>query len=176
MNWEGLSRDQFVEANTLLYGYLLSSQGDRVAMANSVEGRVPFLDHRVIEFANRLPARYKLRALREKAVLRHSVADILPASICNRVKQPYRAPDVQSFFTGGKAHALVEDLLNASSITHAGYFNPQAVNRLLQKCRAGRAIGFADNMAFIAILSTMLLHRQFVVSNDEARNCNPACA
>src|SRR5439155_12734572 len=50
--WSGLSRDQFIEASTLLPGYLLSSQGDRMTMANSVEGRYPFLDHRVIEFGN----------------------------------------------------------------------------------------------------------------------------
>ena len=50
-----LGRDQYVEAHTLMSGYLLSSQGDRMAMANSIEGRFPFLDHRVIEFANRLP-------------------------------------------------------------------------------------------------------------------------
>ncbi len=160
--WAGLSRDQYVEAQTLLYGYLLSSQGDRVAMANSVEGRVPFLDHRVIEFANALPANYKLRGLREKAVLRKSVEDLLPASIVNRVKQPYRAPDSQSFFYGAETSGLVQDLLSPESVRAAGYFDPVAVGRLLDKCRAGRAIGFADNMAFVAILSTMLVHGTFI--------------
>ena len=161
-SWEGLSRDQFVEAHTLLYGYLLSSQGDRVAMANSVEGRVPFLDHRVIEFANTLPANYKLRGLREKAVLRKSVEDLLPPSIVNRVKQPYRAPDSQSFFYGAETSGLVHDLLSPESLRSAGYFDASAVGRLVEKCRAGRAIGFADNMAFVAILSTMLVHGTFV--------------
>ena len=55
------------KAHTLMTGYLLSSQGDRMAMAASVEARYPFLDHRVIEFACRLPPRLKLRGLREKA-------------------------------------------------------------------------------------------------------------
>lgn len=71
--WEEMDRDQYVEAHTLLSGYLLSSQGDRVAMANSIEGRVPFLDHRVIELANRLPARFKLRTLVEKHLLKKSM-------------------------------------------------------------------------------------------------------
>ena len=79
--WDGLSRDQYLEAKTLLSCYLLSSQGDRVAMANSVEGRVPFLDHELIEFVNALPAKYKLRGLEEKAVLRAALADGLPAEI-----------------------------------------------------------------------------------------------
>jgi asparagine synthase (glutamine-hydrolysing) len=161
-SWDGLSRDQYVEAQTLLSGYLLSSQGDRVAMANSVEGRVPFLDHRVIEFANRLPPRYKLRGLTEKAVLRRAVQDLLPSAIVKRVKQPYRSPDSRSFFAGGAGAALVEDLLSAERLRSAGYFDSAAVGRLVDKCRAGRAIGFADNMAFVGILSTMLVHDAFV--------------
>jgi asparagine synthase (glutamine-hydrolysing) len=100
---EGLARDQYVEAHTLLSGYLLSSQGDRVAMANSIEGRVPYLDHRVIEFASRLPARLKLRGLDEKAVLRAALRPMLPDDIVRRTKQPYRSPDSSSFFDGGNA-------------------------------------------------------------------------
>lgn len=160
--WSPLSRDQYVEAQSLLFGYLLSSQGDRVAMANSVEGRVPFLDHRLIEFANRLPPRYKLRGLVEKAVLRRAVRDILPPRILDRVKQPYRAPDSQAFFADGKARELVADLLGDARIRGAGYFDPAAVRRLLEKCRKGKVIGFADNMAFVGILSTMILHERFV--------------
>jgi asparagine synthase (glutamine-hydrolysing) len=160
--WAGLSRDQFVEAQTLLFGYLLSSQGDRVAMANSVEGRVPFLDHRVIEFANKLPPKYKLRGLREKAVLRKAVSGLLPTSILERVKQPYRAPDSQSFFHNGEASTVVQDVLSPERIRAAGYFDDALVSRLVAKCRAGKAIGFADNMAFIGILSAMLVHELFL--------------
>lgn len=160
--WAGLSRDQYVEAKTLLSGYLLCSQGDRVAMANSIEGRFPYLDHRVIEFANALPPRYKLRGLREKVVLKDALRDLLPGEIVDRVKQPYRAPDAQSFFENGKPLPFVCELLSPDRLRSAGYFAPDAVGRLLDKCRAGRAIGFADNMAFVGILSTMLLHQQFV--------------
>lgn len=161
-DWAGLSRDQFVEATTLLSGYLLSSQGDRVAMANSVEGRVPFLDHNVIEFANSLPPRFKMRGLNEKAVLRAAAKDLLPPSICDRPKQPYRAPDNQSFFKGGPGEDLVGGLLNRATLKDAGYFDSVRVGRLVDKCRAGRAIGFADNMAFVGILSTMLIHELFI--------------
>lgn len=160
--WQGLARDQYVEAKTLLAGYLLSSQGDRVAMANSVEGRVPFLDHRVVEFANRLPATYKLRALTEKAVLRKALQGLLPDEIVTRVKQPYRAPDAPSFFVDGKALDYVEALLAPQSIRDAGYFDAGAVTRLIEKCRVGRAIGFGDNMAMVGVISTMLVHRGFV--------------
>lgn len=161
-NWSGLSRDQYVEVQTLLFGYLLSSQGDRVAMANSVEGRVPFLDHRLIEFVNQLPPRYKLRRLTEKAVLRHACRGLIPPAVLNRVKQPYRAPDSQAFFVDGKPLDFVADLLDEARLRAAGYFEPAAVRRLLEKCRAGRAIGFADNMAFVGVLSTMLVDEIFI--------------
>lgn len=160
--WNGLGRDQYVEVQTLLSGYLLSSQGDRVAMANSIEGRFPFLDHRVIEFTNRLPARYKLRGLNEKAILRRALDGLIPDEILNRVKQPYRAPDCVSFFQGEKALDYVDYLLSAPRVRDAGYFEPAAVSRLVEKCRKGRAIGFGDNMAFVGILSTMILDEHFV--------------
>ena len=166
--WEPLARDQYVEAKTLLEGYLLSSQGDRVAMAHSVEGRVPFLDHRIVEFAATLPARYKLRGLHEKAVLKAALADLLPAEICARTKQPYRAPDAPCFFTDGAPLPYVQELLSDRSLREAGYFDAGAVRHLVEKCRAGRAIGFGDNMALVGVISTMLLHQQFVGAERRA--------
>ena len=160
--WQPLNRDQYLEAHTLLSGYLLSSQGDRMAMANSVEGRFPFLDYRLIELANRLPARYKIMGLEEKYLLKHIVKNLIPESIRKRTKQPYRAPDSQAFFTKGKPADYVSYLLGSERIKRSGYFNPQAVRKLMEKCSAGRAIGFADNMAFVGILSTMLLDELFI--------------
>lgn len=160
--WAPLCRDQYVEAHTLLTGYLLAAQGDRVAMAASIEGRYPFLDHRLIEFANRLPPRWKIRGLEEKFILRRAVADWLPQGIARRTKQPYRAPDCESFFQDGQPLDYVAEALCPTSVRDAGYFDPAVVAKLLDKCRRGAAIGFADNMAFVTILSTQLLHREFV--------------
>ncbi len=161
-HWKPLNRDQYIEAHTLMSGYLLSSQGDRVTMANSVEGRFPFLDHRVIEFANQLPLRYKIMGLNEKYLLKKAMKGIIPENIRNRTKQPYRAPDSQSFFDNGKPADYVEHLLSKQKINQAGYFDAQAVTRLVNKCAKGRAIGFADNMAFVGILSTMLVDEMYV--------------
>jgi asparagine synthase (glutamine-hydrolysing) len=158
-----MGRDQYVEAHTLLSGYLLSSQGDRMAMAHSVEGRFPFLDHRLIEFANRLPPGLKIRGLTEKFILRRAVRGVLPEEVATRTKQPYRAPDSQSFFTEGKAAAdYVDELLSGERLRRAGYFDPVAVGKLVEKCRTGRAIGFSDNMAFVGVLSTMLVDEMFI--------------
>jgi asparagine synthase (glutamine-hydrolysing) len=168
--WAPIARDQYVESHTLLSGYLLSSQGDRMGSANSIEGRFPFLDHRVIEFANRLPPHLKIRGLTEKYLLKKAAYGVVADSIRKRTKQPYRAPDSASFFAGQAAHESVAELLSEARVAAAGYFEPRAVARLVEKCRLGRAIGFADNMAFVGILSTMTLHEQFI---ERARPATP---
>jgi asparagine synthase (glutamine-hydrolysing) len=161
--WLPLNRDQFIEAHTLLSGYLLSSQGDRMAMAASIEARFPFLDHRVIEFGSRLPVRYKIMGLQEKYLLKRAMRDLLPRAVTERTKQPYRAPDSQSFFDAdGRPADYVAEAFAPARLRAAGYFDPEAAGRLFEKCRRGRAIGFADNMAFVGVLSTMLLHDQFL--------------
>jgi len=172
--WLPLGRDQYVEAHTLMSGYLLCSQGDRVAMANSVEGRFPFLDHRLIEFANQLPPRYKLMGLTEKYLLKKAMKGLLPETIRTRTKQPYRAPDSQSFFQNGRPVEYVAELLGEARLRDAGLFDPKAVGKLLAKCQAGRVIGFGDNMAFVGILSTMLVHDQFIRSVGRHGYSTPA--
>ncbi len=160
--WGPLQQDQYIEATTLLSQYLLCTQGDRMAMAHAVEGRFPFLDHHLIAFASSLPARYKIMGLNEKWLLKRAMRGLLPESVLARSKQPYRAPDSRCFFNDGVELDWVAELLSPASLKDAGYFDATAVARLLAKCRAGRAIGFADNMAFVGVLSTMSLHRQFV--------------
>ena len=150
-----------VEAKTLLAGYLLQAQGDRVAMAASIDVRYPYLDHRLIEFAARQPVTWKLRGLQEKYLLRKAVSSHVPPSITQRVKQPYRAPDSASFFAAGHAREWVAELLSAKSIKDAGYFDSHTVDQLTAKVARGQAIGFGDNMAFMMILSTMQLWREF---------------
>jgi asparagine synthase (glutamine-hydrolysing) len=86
--WGGLERAQYLEITTFLSQYLLSSQGDRMGMANSIEGRYPFLDYRLVEFCNRLPSRLKLRGLREKHLLRRLAERWLPPEIWQRRKRP----------------------------------------------------------------------------------------
>jgi asparagine synthase (glutamine-hydrolysing) len=159
--WHPLSQAQYLETAHLLPGYILSSQGDRVAMAHAVEGRFPFLDHRVVEFASRIPPKMKIRGLREKHILREAMKGLLPPHIGNRTKQPYRAPDCQSF-VGREAPGYVGHRLSGGDIAAAGYFDPGAVAKLAAKCRNSKFIGFRDNMAFVGVLSTQLWHREFV--------------
>jgi asparagine synthase (glutamine-hydrolysing) len=160
--WSALGKAQYIESRNLLAGYILSSQGDRISMGNSVEGRYPFLDHRVVEFCAKLPPHYKIRGLNEKYVLKKTMEEYLPQRIVRRTKQPYRAPDSECFFINGKAPDYVEELLSGRCLNDYGYFNSKAVALLIKKCRRNRAIGFRDNMALVGILSTQLLHNLFI--------------
>ncbi len=160
--WPPLARAQYIETRNLLPGYILSSQGDRVAMAHSIEGRFPFLDHRVMEFCARLPLHYKIRGLNEKYILKECMKDLLPPAIVKRSKQPYLAPDSKSFFFNGSTPDYVEELLSEGCIRKYGYFEPQAVRFLINKCKKGGALGFKDNMAFVGILTMQLTHRLFI--------------
>lgn len=159
--WNSFSKAQYIEAKSLMAGYLLSSQGDRMLMKNSVEGRFPFLDHRVIEFANRLHPKYKMKALNEKYILKQAMRQYLPDMIVNRYKQPYRAPDIPSFFKN-KTPEYVSELLSHEYLRNTGYFDAKKVSSLLTKIHKGRAIGYKDNMAFVGILSTQAWHHIFI--------------
>lgn len=162
-SWEPLGKAQYVEIVTLLSGYLLSSQGDRMLMGNSVEGRFPFLDHEVMEFANALPPEVKLRVLDEKHVLKRAARDLVPESILRRPKQPYRAPDAQSFVQDDSPD-YVKELLAPEAVADAGIFSPEGVKRLFAKMqkRRDKTPSNADNMALVGVLSTQLLHHQHV--------------
>ncbi|MDH3972736.1 MAG: asparagine synthase (glutamine-hydrolyzing) [Deltaproteobacteria bacterium] len=159
--WKPFERAQYLESKGLLPGYLLSSQGDRVLMAHSIEGRFPFLDHRVMEFASKLPYTYKMKVLNEKYLLKKAMKKYLPKEITKRTKQPYMAPDSKSFFSKG-APDYVSSLLSEESIDKYGYFNSKPVNLLVRKCKKGAVTGFRDNMALVGILSTQLLHERFI--------------
>ena len=158
--WHPLHQAQYLESRFLLPGYILSSQGDRMAMAHGIEGRFPFLDHRLVEFAGRLTPGMKLKGLDEKHILRRVASDLLPDIISKRPKQPYRAPDSRSF-AGNNEQAYVGEMLGEQAIAASGLFNPRAVAKLHQKCRTQPVSGFRDNAAFVGILSTQLWLKGF---------------
>jgi asparagine synthase (glutamine-hydrolysing) len=162
--WTDLAKDQYIEIRTLLTGYLLSSQGDRMLMGNSVEGRFPFLDKDVIALADSLPASYKLHVLDEKHVLKLASRDLVPADILARKKQPYRAPDALSF-VGEGTPSWTEDVMSEKALAESGVFAVAGARTLWEKCRARASSGQfsnADNMAVVGILSTQLVYDSIV--------------
>lgn len=157
--WHPLSRAQWIEMSSLLPGYLLGSQGDRMLMANGVEGRFPFLDPVLVDRTSHVPPRYKIMGMEEKYILKHAFSDLVPAEILHRSKQPYRAPDASSFF--GERIEWVEELIEPRALRASEIFDPKAVENLAAKCREkeGREMSNFDNMAVTAVLSTLLLQR-----------------
>jgi asparagine synthase (glutamine-hydrolysing) len=162
--WTPLAQDQFLEIHTLLSGYLLSSQGDRMLMAHSVEGRFPFLDPAVTVLADSLPPLYKLHRLDEKHVLKRLARGLVPESIRTRSKQPYRAPDALAL-AAPEAIEWIEEVASERALADAGVFAPAAARQLIQKCRARAEDGQfsnADNMGLVGVLSTQLVHHHFI--------------
>lgn len=163
-SWPSFCQAQYFETSGLLPGYILSSQGDRMQMAHSVEGRCPFLDYRIAEFASRLPPSLKMKVLNEKYILKRAAGDLIPAALIKRPKQPYRSMEIPSFFDTTKGRArfdYVDELLAPDAIREGGLFNAGAVGRLVDKAKTGAAIGIKDGMALVTILSTQLTVAQF---------------
>ena len=162
-SWDPLSRAQYNESSLFLPNYLLSSQGDRMAMGNSVEGRFPFLDHRVIEFTARIPPRFRLNGMTEKFIIKKAANNVIPQELIARPKQPYRAP-ITCCFMAQSSPEYVKELLSEKTIIEKGYFDPKKVSVLLNKCEKeqGKILSERENMAFVGILSTQLLDHLFM--------------
>jgi len=156
-----VAKAQYIETSLFMSGYLLAAQGDRVGMANSVEGRYPFLDFRFIEFCASLPDDFKIKGLNEKYILKEFIKGRIPDSVVARSKQAYRAPIHQAFLGDG-APGYVNELLSEEALCDSGVFNPLQINNLIGKMRHSGQPSEIENMALVAVLSSQLLHRQFV--------------
>lgn len=159
-----LEKCQYLEMRTLLHGYLLNSQGDRMLSAHSVEGRFPYLDHHVIEFLAGVPERFRLRGLKDKAILRETFQQDLPPGICDRPKFAFRAPELSDFIKD--PDGLVASHLHAQAVADAGIFDPKAVEQFRRRLETTPHERFStrDNLVFVQMLSTQILHQQFVRS------------
>jgi asparagine synthase (glutamine-hydrolysing) len=156
--WSPLARAEAIEIQTFMSTYLLSCQGDRVAMAHGVEVRYPFLDPNVVEHCFGLPDKFKLRGLRDKRMLRQMASGLLPRSIFDRPKKPYRAPMTAPFFEG-KGSDYVDELLSDSGLERYGLIASAPASRLVAKARAhnGRLGSEREEMAVVGVLSLQLL-------------------
>lgn len=157
-HWTLLQRNQFLEMKTLLDGYLLSSQGDRMALGHGIEGRFPFLDHRLVEKIFSWPDAYKLKGFSQKHILRSAFRGLIPDSIIDRPKLPYQAPDLRAFIRSGKPVPLVDHYLSTKKIRDSGIFDDRFVARFLKRFaeRSADQVGYRDNMLLIFILSAQI--------------------
>lgn len=159
--WDYLSKAQYLEISIFLSNYLLCSQGDRVAMAHSVEIRLPFLDPRIMELMARVPAKWKIIGTNEKYLLKKTFLNILPDQIVRRPKHPYRAPIRQSLLNGKNAQ-YTKEMLSERALKKSGLFDINKVTKFLWKIRDMDNPSEIDCMALVGVLSTQLIHHQFI--------------
>jgi asparagine synthase (glutamine-hydrolysing) len=159
-SWHTLHKAQYLEISIFLSNYLLSSQGDRMGMAHSIEVRMPYLDYRILDFMGQVPPWWKLCGLHEKHLLKKALQPYLPPSITARVKHPYRAPIHGSLLSLLRS-ASGEDLLSEKTIGEAGLFDVKKVAALLDKLRLAASASETDTMALAGIISTQYIQGEF---------------
>jgi asparagine synthase (glutamine-hydrolysing) len=141
----------------------MNHKGDRIAMANSVETRYPFLDDDVIAFASRLHPRWKLRGLtRDKYLLRQAAARMLPKEVAFRPKGMFRAPMAETFLNDPPP--FVQQLISEEALRKTGYFDVEAVRRDIALFGKGKTakLGTFANMGLNGVLATQLWHHLYL--------------
>jgi asparagine synthase (glutamine-hydrolysing) len=164
--WSPLNQSLYYGYKVHLPGLLLNHKGDRVAMANSVETRYPFLDEDVIKLVSRVHPRWKLRGLtRDKYLLRQAAARLLPKEVAFRPKGMFRAPLAESFFVDPPP--FVRQLMSPEALRQTGYFDVQAVRQDYDLVAAGQAakINVFLKMGLSGVLATQLWHHHYLGGN-----------
>jgi asparagine synthase (glutamine-hydrolysing) len=164
--WHPLNRELYLSARIHLCGLLLNAKGDRVAMNSSVETRYPFLDEAVFDYLARVPPAWKLRGLRDKALLRRVALRWLPKKIAKRRKAMFRAP-FDSFHLD-RVPPFVEQLLSEESLARTGYFDPRAVRHwrgAFRQLRPGSSQRVSVEMGLVGVFATQLWHQTFIDSS-----------
>ena len=134
-SWEALSRHQYADIKGWLVDSILAKV-DSMSMANSLEVRVPFLDHYLVEFAAKIPTKLKLNGLDNKYILKRAMRDKLPGVILERNKAGFNIPIGKWFRTDLKK--FMTDILNKEAIDRIGYFNWEYIRRLMDDHLVGR--------------------------------------
>ena len=130
-----LARQEYVDIKTYLTDDILVKV-DRMSMAPSLEARVPFLDHKVMEFAATIPTSLKLKGLTTKYILKKAVSDLLPDKILTRGKEGFSIP-IKNWIMQ-ELRPLLLDTLSESRVKKRGYFRPEYVQQLVQEHLDGR--------------------------------------
>lgn len=151
-NRHPLHQRSYLDFKLRLSDHLISDHGDRMALANSVEARYPFLDIDLVEFSRVIPPRLKLNGYTEKYVLRRAAEGLVPPEVLAREKYGFHAPG--SPFLLRQNIEWINDLLSYERIRRQGYFNPETVEHLKRQYTRE---GFRLNLPFESDLLTIVL-------------------
>ena len=121
-----LNKSLFVWAKSFLPNYILNLLGDRMEMAHSVEGRVPFLDHHVVECVCRAPVSLKIRGVTEKYLLREAAKPLITETVYRRQKHPFLSPPVTTVPTE-RFHQMMQDTLRGPVLASLSFYDQKKV-------------------------------------------------
>ena len=166
--WHPFDQATYVAYKIRLQNHQIGPLGDRVTMAASVEGRYPFLDHRFVEMAARIPRHHKLRGFREKHILRTALGHLMPPEVAKRTKQAFQSPCATAVLKSPGAY--VDDLISEETVRARGYFDPAAVTRMISTLKYYWAHRKDDlnlerataELGVIGVITTHLWHEMFV--------------
>ena len=159
-----LNQSLYLWAKTRLPNYILTILGDRMEMAHSVEGRVPFLDHQLVKLVTRQPTTQKIRGAVQKYVLRESVRDLVTPAVYPRPKHAFQAPSVISN-SKGSLSVLIQETLRGTLLQSIPFFDRKKVLNLLDVLYRGDAnSGTANDQVLMIISSACFLQAGFRLS------------
>jgi len=130
-----VNQSLYLWSKSMLPNYIVSNLGDRMEMAHSVEGRVPFLDHKVVECAAKMPVNMKINGITEKYVLREATRSVITDEVYRRQKHPFLSPP-STLQTDGRLYALVQDTLRGPSLDAVGIYDRKKVVEMLDSLSA----------------------------------------
>jgi len=151
----------YLWSKTMLPGYILTILGDRMEMAHSIEGRVPFLDHQVVETIRSQPVSLKIRGMTEKYVLREAVRDVITDTVYRRQKHPFMSPPA-TLNPQAKLHDLVQDSLRGSALASIPFFDQKKVVGLLDRLDSmDEGARVANDQILMLLTSACVLQERF---------------
>lgn len=159
-----LHQGLYVNSKTHLANFILTFLGDRMEMAHSIEGRVPFLDHHVAHYAARIPIAMKIKGYREKHVLREAAKDVLIEEVYNREKHPFTSPPAAA---GDPMMTMLADVIASRALDDQPIFDPakaRAAFKDMQTCPPDQRPAYEGRIQ--RIVSTTLMHERFGMSSS----------
>jgi asparagine synthase (glutamine-hydrolysing) len=156
-----LNQSLYLWSKTALSGYILTMLGDRMEMAHSIEGRVPFLDHHVVELLASQPVHMKIKGMTEKYVLREAVRDVVTDTVYRRQKHPFLSPPA-TLTPEESFHAFVQDTLRGPSLRSMPFFDQRKVVDLLDRLpQMDTGSRVANDQVLMLLVSMCVLNEGF---------------
>lgn len=158
---EKLDQSLYLWSKIVLPYYLLTVLGDRMEMAHSIEGRVPFLDHKLVEYVVQLPPELKIKKLTEKYLLREAAKPFISKTIYKRQKHPFLAPPSQAKNQPPHMQELIQDTLRGQALSKIPFIDQKKVHELLDREKKSPSPDMSKDILLLNLVSASALQQEF---------------